>query len=359
MIKKSISILLLTMLVAGVSCGKKRGEISTDEKTVAVTVDVAARRNLVIKNIYTGTLEGVKQAQIIASIPEAVVDLPISEGSQVKAGQAVIYLDKNGAYSQYKQAKAVFVDASDNFQKMTNLFEQGAVSEQAFNSTKMAYDVASANFASAKHQVELTTPIDGILTDLSVNLGEYVPVGSPLATVAQTDKMRMTLFVDAASARNIKIGEMAEINLDINSGEISSYSGKVTEVSKSADPDTRLFRVELRVDNSRGEIRPGTFARAKLNVANLESVLTIPQESMFLVEGIQKVYLLKGDRASERTIAAGESSGDYVQVLSGLTDRDTVIVIGRNLVSDSTKVKVITNGEEGAGTVYSEAGTEG
>ncbi|MEE9554850.1 MAG: efflux RND transporter periplasmic adaptor subunit [candidate division Zixibacteria bacterium] len=345
MIRKLIMISIIA--ASGISCGEKNADVSMKENAVAVTVEAAALRNLDIENIYTGTMEGIKQARIFSSIPEAVVELPVTEGSKVKAGQPIINLDKEGVYSNYRQTRAVYKDAKDNYNKMKNLYEQGAISEQAFNSARTGYDVAKANYTSAKQQVELTSPIDGVLTDLSVNIGEFVPLGISLATVAQTDRMRMTLFVDAGGASTIKTGQTADIDIDMLGENPGQFTGTVTDVSQSADPVTRLFKIEILINNKDGEIKPGMYARARLTVSGLKSVLSVPREALFSVEGVQKVFLLLDNRAVERTVKVGESTNDFVRILSGLSEIDTVIVIGRNLVEDGSPVKVAAGNNDG------------
>jgi len=350
---------VLTIILGAFSCGGGQ-DMSAKEKAIAVTVEVAALRDISVEKVYTGTLEGIRQASIFASIPEAVVDLPASEGSRVKSGQGIIYLDKSGAYSRYKQSRAVYKEAKDNFEKMQNLFDQGAISEQAYNGAKTGYDVARANYTAAKQQVELTSPIDGVLTDLSVNIGEFAPLGVPLATIAQTDKMRMTVYADAVGASNVKPGFKAAIDIDLLGGNSGGFTGVVTEVSRSADPVTRLFKIEIRIDNKAGLIRPGMFARARLTVSDLKSVLTIPREALFSVEGVHKIYRLAGDRAEEHTVTAGESTRELVQISSGLSAGDTVIVLGRNLIEDGSLVRI--SGEtEGAveNSIESDSGSEG
>lgn len=360
MIRKIVFLMIPLMAFSGISCGTKEAENIIDEKAIAVTVNAADLRDLDIENVYTGSVEGIKQARIFSSIPEAVVDLPVSEGSFVEAGQPIIFLDKRGVYSRYKQTRAVYKDAEDNYEKMKNLFEQGAISEQAYNSAKTAYEVARANYTSAKKQVELTSPIDGILTDLSVNIGDFAPLGISLATIAQTDRMRMTLFVDAGGASTIMPGQAAWINIDMLGENSHQYAGTVTDVSKSADPVTRLFKIEILINNKGGEIKPGMFARARMTVSGLKSVLSVSREALFSVEGVQKVFLLLDNRAVERTVTVGESTREYIRILSGLSRGDTVIVIGRNLVEDGSLVKVVDN-NYGRDENYSEteSGSEG
>ncbi|HBC47775.1 MAG TPA: hypothetical protein DEO84_10815 [candidate division Zixibacteria bacterium] len=343
---KKINLTLPTLALAAillVSCGAKKKELVV-EKPIAVTVAAAARNNITLSKTYTGTLEGFKQAKIYSSIPEAVVGLPVSEGSSVDAGQPIVLLDKNGPTSQYKQAEAMYLDAKDNFEKMGNLFQQGAISEQTYNGVKTNFEVARANYTAAKQQVELTSPISGILTDLSVNIGQYAPMGVPLATVAQTDKMRLTIYIDARGASYIKNGQRAIVTIDAAKTSSSDFEGTVTEVAKSADPDTRLFRVEIQINNSERLLSPGMYARATITVSELNDVLTVPREAVYMVEGISKVYILSADnRARERTITVGEETPEAAQIISGLSQGENVILLGRSEVEDGSLVKVTGN----------------
>jgi RND family efflux transporter MFP subunit len=332
------NMIVLTILLALISCGGKK-EAAVEEKPVAVTISPATISSMSVTKTYTGTIEGWRQARIYASIPEAVVELPVYEGREVSAGQPVIILDKEGRASQVPQAKAVYDDAKDNYEKMTRLYQQGAISEQTYNNLKTNLDVAKANYEAARQQVELTSPISGVLTDLAVNIGQYVSLGVPLATIAQVDKMRMTFFVDSRSASFLKQGQLAKIEVEAI-GALSSQ-GKITEVARSADPETRLFKVETQIDNSDRRLNPGMFARATITVNELSNVLTIPREAVFTTEGIAKVYRLKDNRASEQSIEIGEGTLSSYQVISGLNEGENVIVLGRDQVSDGTLVKVV------------------
>ena len=356
---KSISkfIVASALLLTVGSCAKKK-TVVIEEIPIAVTVASAQSSNIDISKTYTGTLEGLKQAKIYSSIPEAIVDLPVAQGSVVKAGQPIILLDKEGPSSHYQQAEAMYQDAKDNFDKMTKLFKEGAISEQTMNSLKTSYEVARANFDGAKQQVELSSPISGILTDLSVNVGQYAPLGVPLATIAQTEKMRLSIYVDSRSALFIKDGQVATISMDIPGDSSAKVEGTVADVAKSADPDTRAFKVEIEIANPDKSLQPGTFARATITVEHFNDVLTVPREAIFSVEGVAKVYKLEGNRAKEQSITTGESTTEHTQILSGLSAGDNVIILGRSQVEDGSLVKVV-NAQDSSAIVMPAASKEG
>lgn len=352
------------MFAAGlllVSCGQQKTETVIAEKSVPITISTIETLDLKIENIYTGTLQGSKEAKVFASLPEAVVETPVKAGNYVKAGTPVIKLNKGGASSQYNQALAVYNQAKDNYNKFKNMFEQGAVSEQSYISAKTNFEVAEANFNSARQQVELTSPISGILTDLAVNIGEYVPLGIPLATISQTNNMRLKIFVGAKSAGNIKVGQMAEVNVEILGLNSSGLKGKVIAVSKSADPATRLFQVEIQIANPDGNLKPGMFARAGIKVADLKGATAVSKEAIFTDDGIFKVYKVVGDRAKEISISVGPATDDYYQVLDGLTPADSVVMIGRNLIEDGSLIKItdLNNENDSTSEEVTEVSSEG
>ena len=347
MIRNIVTLFMLAVLLMIVfSCGGNQKKEVIEKKATPITTSKVAIQNLTIERTYTGTIEGFKQANIFASIPEAVVALPIVKGGKVESGQAVILLDKNGAASRYTQAHAHYLDSKDNFEKMGQLYDQGAISQQTYNSVKTGFEIAKADFESARQQVELTSPISGTLTDLAVNIGDYAPVGTPIATIAQIEKMRMTIFIESRGALYIKKGENATVLVDISNSAANEYHGTISDVSESADPATRMFRVEVQFSNSDGLARPGMFARAVVTIAELEKALVVPKEAVFAQEGVSKVFVLEGDRAKEKTINIGESAKDVVQILSGLSSDENVIVLGRTSVVNGSLVKVIADGEK-------------
>jgi len=356
-----ITPLILTAGLLIASCGEKEAETVTAEKSIPVTMSEIQRMDLEIEMVFTGSLQGLKEAKVFASLSEAVVATPVKEGGYVKAGTPVIKLNKGGASSQYNQARAVFNQAKDNYDKFKNLFEQGAVSEQSYISAKTNFAVAEANFQSARQQVELTSPISGILTNLAVNIGEYVPIGVPLATISQTDIMRLKIYVDAASAVNIKTGQKALVNIEIMGTNSGGFEGLVKAVSKSADPQTRLFQIEIQIQNPESKLKPGMFARASIKIADLESVVSAPKEAVYTDEGILKVYKIDGGRAQEIAITTGEITKDYYQVITGLDVGDSVIMIGRNLVEDGTLVTItdLDNENNSASEEVTEVNSEG
>jgi RND family efflux transporter MFP subunit len=329
----SLISLVVVFLIAG--CGEKKKNQNVVQK-IAVEIAPVERGDITVVKTYSGTLEGARQSKLYASIPERVVELPVSEGQFVKKGDPIIKLDRLGVNSRYNQAFAYYQNSKDNYEKMRRLYDQQAVSEMDYKSAKTAYEVAEADFNAARGAVELSSPIDGIVTDITVNLGQQAPLGVPIATVASTGKMRVTIYVGASEINTLKVGQEAKVTIDSNDPIIAS----ITERASSADPETRLFRVELEMDNSNGVLKPGMFARAQIVVNNLTQVLNVNNNALFSEEGIAKVYIVKNDTAYARSVEIGLGDGHKTQVISGLDQGQQVIVTGKDVVRDKTPVTI-------------------
>jgi len=327
------------LLIIISSCGGNKQESVTVQK-VAVEVATVERGDLSVVKTYSGTLEGTKQSIIYAVIPERVMSIPVAEGNYVKKGQPIILLDKNGVASKYNQANAVYQNAKDNYEKMSRLYEQKAISEMNYKSARMAYDVAKADFEAAQATVELSAPIDGIVTEIAVNLGEQVPLGVPIATVASTNKMRLTVYMGNKEIEKMKVGGKARIFIDSN----DPISATIIETSKSADPETRLFRVELDMTNAQGYLKPGMYAKAIIVIDKLTDVLTVDNRAIYSEEGISKVYIVQNDTAYSRSIEIGPTDGERTQVLNGLSEGQKTVVVGKSGLRDD--IPVILSGRK-------------
>jgi membrane fusion protein (multidrug efflux system) len=329
----SLLILVVVGLIAG--CGNNKKNEAITQK-IAVEVAPVVRGDITVVKTYSGTLEGARQSKIYASIPERVVELPVSEGQYVKKGQPIIKLDKLGVSSRYNQAYAYYQHSKDNYEKMERLYNQKAISEMDYKSAKTAFEVAEADFNAARESVELSSPIDGIVTDITVNLGQQAPLGVPIATVASTARMRVTIFVGSGEITRVKIGQEAKVTIDSNEPIISTIS----ELASSADPETRLFRVELEMDNPQGVLRPGMFARAQIVVDDLKQVVVVNNNALFSEEGIAKTYIVRNDTAYAQSIEIGPGDGQITQVLSGLELGQKVVTTGKEVLRDRTPVTI-------------------
>lgn len=333
---------LMVLTAVFISCGgnneKSESAINVPVSVRTVTADIG---EIEITKTFGGNVEGIEQSDLFARIPEVVVGVNVELGERVKTGQVLVNLDKDGANSRYFQARAAYENARKNFERMKYLLEQKAVSEQSYDQAYTAFKVAEADFKSASSLVELKSPIDGVVTSISVTVGQPAVVGKPLVTVARTDRVIIRFMVGEEDARRIKMGSVASVFTGLPDNP--EVKGKVSKVADSADPATRGFEVEILVDNSKGWFKPGTFVKAELVLGRYENVLIIPREAVFLKAGKSYVYKNVGGHADLTAVEIGGETADLTYIKSGLNRGDEVITTGKNLIVVDDSLRIMNN----------------
>ncbi len=199
--KKSMTALPAVLLTAALfisGCGKKDEPGKSLEKNQVVAVRTAkiAKGEITTTRTFAGTLEGTEQSSVVARISERITGINAGINDYVSKGQVLFLLDKSGPTSAYLQTKANLDNLEKEVTRMQALFDEGAVSRQALDQVKTAYEVAKANFEAAKSTVELVSPISGMLTTLNVNTGDWVTPGKELAIVANISQMIIKFTVN-------------------------------------------------------------------------------------------------------------------------------------------------------------------
>ena len=336
--------LLYIMVILSSGCGSK-GENKNREKdltqldTVAVQVYRASLNDIKLVKTFTGTLEGEEQANIVSKIPERIISIKVHVGDNVKAGQILITLDKSGASSQFYQAQAGYLNAEKELTRMKSLYDAGAISQQMYDGTKTTYDVAKANFDAAKNTVELTSPINGIVTSISPNIGDIANPGIPLIVVASINKMKVIFNAGEEDVTNLVIGQNVEVYSELNPDLIQK--GRITQLSKSADIQSRSFELRAVFPNTSDRwFKPGMFCRVNVELKNRKNVLSIPNTSVTVIQNEKNIYVVNGNKASVRKVETGITDGSFTEILSGVKEGESVVTLGLNNLKDGSVVHI-------------------
>ena len=123
-----------------------------------------------------------------------------------------------------------------------------------------------------------------------------------------------------------------------------TFPGSVSRINPQIDPANRTFQVEILVANARHLLRPGGFARGRVQTRMQDDVVFVPQESVVTFAGVNKVFTVKGDKAAEVPIELGDRDGDEVEVLKGLRGTESVVVSGTSKLAAGMPVSVKSDG---------------
>lgn len=307
--------------------------------TVPVEVAPVQKGALSVGRSYSATLEGQEQANIVPKISERIAAVHVHVGMTVPANRLILTLDKAGASSQFFQAEAGYRNAEKTLERMKSLYAEGAVSLQTLDATQTAYDVARANYVSARSVVELTTPIAGVVTAVNANIGDLAAPGAALATVAKIDRMKAILNLNETDVTAIAIGQKVSITSEARPD--LTVQGSIVQISRSADVRSRSFEVKAMFTNTPDRwFRPGMFAKVRLQVSTGGAALSVPNLAI-QTDGItSKVFVVKDGRAYQRAVEVGISDGERTVILNGVLPADSVATIGINNVRDSSYVIV-------------------
>jgi len=337
------AMLTVTLVAASGGCNRNPSATrsgKTSERHVPVEVALIQRENLAVTKTYAGSLEGEEQANLVAKIPERVTAIKIRVGDRVSQGQICITLDKSGSSSQYFQAAANFDNAKKTLERMKSLFDEGAISQQALDGAQTTFDVAKANFEGARNTVELSSPISGIVTAINVTMGDLASPGVVLATVARNDRMKVIFNLNETDVSDLAVGQKVQVIADSRPDAVAE--GTISQLFKSADTRSRSFEVRAMFPNTKDHwFRPGMYVKVKSELSPRLNVLTVPNAAIQSYGDSRSVFTVRNGRAFTTEVSLGVANDEKTEILNGLAERDTVVVVGAGDLQDSTFVSVV------------------
>jgi RND family efflux transporter MFP subunit len=267
-------------------------------------------------------------------------------GARVHAGELLAIIEAPEVDQQLQQGEADLKSAQANQQlaETTNVRWQGLVAKHAVSvqeSEQVKSDLAAKQAATAASEANVrrlqqlqsyervTAPFDGVITARSTDVGALINAGSAtepheLFHLAQVGKLRVFVAVPEVYAEAIRDGEQVDITSDTDPGNI--LHGTVTRNSNSISQGSRTLNVEVDVDNTAGELLPGAYVFVHMKLPAAANTVTIPSNALlFRAQGLQ-VGVVRNGRVQLVSIAVGHDFGSSVEVTSGLTPQDVVIL---------------------------------
>jgi HlyD family secretion protein len=223
----------------------------------------------------SGTIE-VTEIEISSKISGRVVDLPKPEGSEVKHGELVARLEYGELSAQRLSARANLVNAEKNYNRMRDLFKTGAVAKRDLDNAEAAYKIAKAGQDQVSAVIQnalLYSPIDGLVLDTNIEVGETAFPGTPILTLADITKTWMYIYVEETKLGLIKIGQKAKVYIDTYpdrffEGRVASISNKAEFTPKTIQTKNErvklVFAVKVTIDNPDMILKPGMPADADI-----------------------------------------------------------------------------------------------
>lgn len=300
---------------------------------------------------FVGVAEGYEHVDLMADIRTRVNAVHAKVGDPVSKGTVIVSLDEyDPAWFAVNlgTSRARYNAAQRDSVRMEELYKSGAISLQELDHVRVETDRARAAYNTARRAVILDSPISGILTAVYVKGGEYAESGQTLATISSYRRIKVSLDVSATEVASVKLGQEVRIAPgESSAGESDGdvyLRGTVSNVSLSADPETRLFRIDLVVDNPAGALKPGALVSPQIKVASSGDGPAVPEGALLTDDGADMIYVIKDSGGSHnaelRSVKTGIKNGSLVSVTDGLRPGELVVVWGQGKLSDGRKVKL-------------------
>ena len=284
-------------------------------------------------------------------------------GSQVKAGDLLAEIDTPELNQQLAQARAELAqaEAALTLARITDarwaeLLKTASVSEQEAAEKKADLELKAATVEASRANVRrleelqsferVTAPFAGTITLRGTDVGQLVASGggTELFRLAQTGTLRVYVRVPQSAAAGVAPGLLAELTIPELPGRV--FPAKVVRTSRAMSADSRTLLTELEVDNSRGEILPGTYVQVRLTAATLNPSLTLPANTLlFRSEGPQVGVVGAADKVELRGVTLGRDFGPTIEILEGISPTDRVILNPSDSLVGGTTVRVAETAE--------------
>jgi multidrug efflux pump subunit AcrA (membrane-fusion protein) len=297
-----------------------------------------------------------------ATVPEAVVkaqtDLDSAREARDAAKKVVDSrekLFKDGALAgkllddaqvAYAQANSQYRSADEHLKTL-----QAVSKEEQIKGAAAQVQTAKSHYDSQEAQVSysrIVSPIAGVISDRPLNAGEMANPGSPIVSVMDISHVIGRINIPESDATAVKVGQAVKITQGENSDEIE---GKVKVVSPAADANTTTIQVWVDIPNPGEQLKPGTSVHAVIVAEEFKAASVVPAAAILPGEEGGTAVLTVGSDSTvrRRTVKVGVREGNQVQILSGVTPGDEVVIVGGLGLDDKAKVKVVTTAIEESG----------
>ena len=266
-------------------------------QTATAVRTVVAKNQTITDFVYTnGEIETQKSIEVFPSIGGKVVEMKVSLGSPVKAGDVIAYVDPSEPGSYFAKSP-------------------------------------------------VTAPIDGSIITSPVKIGQKVNVNSVITKIGDIGNLQITAKVPERYVAELAIGQKAEITLQAYGEE--KFMASVVRISPVVDPSTRTKEIILNFDKNYAKVNAGMFARVKLFTVDYGGYPVIQQDAFVENSDEYYLYIVKEDSTvTKRKVTRGKSVDGYIQVLDGISAGEVVVLEGMLSLYEGAKVKDISGNVE-------------
>jgi RND family efflux transporter MFP subunit len=333
--------IVATLVLTTVGCSK--GKTDNAKQPELVRVEPLHKQVITRDMEYSASLVANEEVNIAPASPGKIDRIFVNVSSRVKQGQLLVQMDP----TQLNTTRIQFANLKTDMQRLEALRQAGTVTQQAYDQTKVQYDLTKENIAFLEKNVNLRAPFSGIISVKNFENGELYS-GSPSATtgkaaivtLVQINPLKANLFVPESFLPQLKQGSKVSVKSDTYPGQ--EFSAQIARIYPTVDATTRSVQIELKVNNPGEKLKPGMFCRTTIDFGKVQA-LVVPSQAVLRMQGSNEryVFLENQGKAKRVVVTLGKRFNDQTEIISDqLHEGDNLIVTGQNRLIDGVAVKV-------------------
>lgn len=310
-------------------------------RTYAVEGYIAKAHEASKKLQTMATLEAMNSVMLTAATNGRLVNLYAKDGANVQKGTLLAKIDDSELRAQLKQAESNHQLAKQKKDRTQGLVEKNAATQADLESAEANLKSAEASIELIKAQIaktEVRAPFGGKLGFVNVSVGAWMTSGTSIATLSEVKQLKAKFALPQRYATHLKVGDSIEL-LDEERG--ISRTGKVKALDATISESSRTRQVMVVVDNGDGEWIAGSYAKVSVEfVTSHSKSIPVPAEALTLDKDGGYVFIVKEGKAQMARVETGLRTPITVDVVSGLTEGDTVITSGLMSIRQGSSVRI-------------------
>ena len=335
------------------------GAMARTGASIPVEVKTVGRGNIAATLLTYTSLEAERHVDVVSRTQGLVKTILVEEGDRVTEGQPLAQLDTDALELTLREREVNMNSLESNYKRSQELVEQELLSSQEFEQTKFQFEAAAAQYESAKLQLAYATirsPFSGIITERLVEVGNLVNANDVVFRTADLDPLLARIHVPEKDIAQVRPGQSVRINVE---GSDQTHTGRVALISPIVDPESGTVKVTVEIRDRSGRLRPGMFSTVNLVIAIQENVLQVEKKALVAEAEGSYAFLFQDGTAEKRLLEIGIAEGDYVEVLSGLSDGDSIITVGQEGLRNGAPVRIAGQIPPGAEDMGGDPGAMG
>ena len=344
--KKTCLFLMFLMCIFAVGCSRGGGTTGQAERKnasppVAVITQKVEKSSVNREISASGNIEGNKTARLGFLVAGKVNYIFGEEGATINAGQLMASLDPESYKIAKDMADANLAQVQDEYNRLNMMHERKSLSESDYSKISNALKAAKAQQQLQNKNLldtKLYAPFKGVLLKKLVEVGEIIGPGLPLFAISDISTVKVIASIPEMDLQQVKTGSDARVYI---SSIDSTLTGRVIEIGSVSEPTTRSFNAKILLKNPGWKIRPGMTAEIKITTGRKAEIIAVPGEAV-LRELDNSAYVFVVDQtkkqAMKRKVSLGQMAGNNIEITSGITPGETIVVGGQHKLNDGNSI---------------------